>query len=240
MSQDNLIIALRGAAKMGDFTLSSGKKSDLYIDCRKVTTQSYCLKLAAQKLLETINQLDATILAGPASAAISIMAAACTMTNQANPKGFVYTRSKAKEHGTKQMVDGISLRGTEKVLLVDDVLTSGGSLLQCRNTLLGEYPDIEIVGAWVLVDRAEGGRDSLLHEGIRTFAVYDRLDIVKHMNLGKSNWKPHDRGSEYIFKEQTCGKVGCSKSATGTARGSLLYQACDDHLSEIQALVANE
>lgn len=165
-------------SKRGDFTLSSGKKSDWYLDCREVTTTKIGLGLVAGEILELQEKWRFNVLGGPASAAIASMAGAVVSSHE-TLKSFVYTREKAKEHGTQQQVDGAPLDvKKDKLLLVDDVLTSGGSLLKCRDAIVAKYPEIQIVGAWVLVDRAEGGRDRLLQEGIRVFSSFTRLDIL--------------------------------------------------------------
>jgi orotate phosphoribosyltransferase len=175
-----LLGLLQKASKTGEFTLSSGMKSDWYLDCREVTTTHCGLKWVANEILEMKDRIDFNVLGGPASAAVASMAGAVALgPNHAHIRSFVYTREKAKEHGTQQQVDGAPLDvEKDKVLLVDDVLTSGGSLLKCRDALLAKYPDLNIVGAWVLVDRADGGRDRLMQEGLRVFSAFTRLDIL--------------------------------------------------------------
>jgi len=181
---DLLAQLLRRASRRGDFTLASGKKSDWYLDCREVTTTHSGLHLVAGEILGLQAKQRFNALGGPASAAIASMAGAVAlaeMDGTGNPclRSFVFTRARAKEHGTQQQVDGAPLDvDTTKLLLVDDVLTSGGSLLKCRDALLAKYPDLNIVGAWVLVDRAEGGRDRLTQEGLRVWSAFTRLDIL--------------------------------------------------------------
>lgn len=169
----SLLKLLREASKKGDYTLASGKKSDWYLDCREVTTTHRGLQLIVNEILALRREYDFNVLGGPASAAIPLMAGLVTMLPIV--RSFVYTREKTKEHGMEQQVDGVLLG--DKLLLVDDVLTSGGSLLRCRDTIMAKYPDLEIIGAWVLVDRAEGGSDMLLREGIEVFSSFTKLDI---------------------------------------------------------------
>ena len=179
-----LLHHLKQASKTGEFTLASGKKSDWYLDCREVTTEAVGLRLVAGEILELRRKWNFNVLGGPASAAIASMAGALALAGNDSSgnsaiKSFVFTRDKAKDHGTQQQVDGAPLNVEEtRLLLVDDVLTSGGSLLRCRDALLTKYPALTIVGAWVLVDRAEGGRDRLLQEGLRVWSAFTRLDIL--------------------------------------------------------------
>lgn len=177
---DLLQSLLQRASKTGEFTLASGKKSDWYLDCREVTGEHTGLRYVAGEILEMKDKANFNVLAGPASAAIASMAGAVALgPNNAHIRCFVYTREKAKDHGTQQQVDGPLLDPEkDQILLIDDVLTSGGSLLKSRDALLAKYPKIEIAGAWVLVDRGEGGRDRLMQEGIRVFSAFTRLDFM--------------------------------------------------------------
>jgi len=172
---------LQSASKVGEFVLSSGKKSDWYLDCREVTTTKEGLKLAVSELSKITLRTKADILGGPASASIALMSACIQFSS--GPESFLYTRGKAKGHGTAQQVDGTIPKKFDRLLLVDDVLTSGQSLLKCRDIILGRYPYVNIVGAWVLVDRAEGGRNALMNEGIEVFSSFTKSDIFESRKI---------------------------------------------------------
>lgn len=177
-ARSDLLVSLRSLSKTGEFTLASGKKSDWYLDCRPAMADYHSLRIASDALVETAQELHLPVLGGPATAAVALMAAALVSDDEA-PDRFVYTRAKAKDHGTAQSVEGAKLGPSPRVLLVDDVLTSGGSLLKCAAAIKAVYPDVQFVGAWVLVDREEGGRENLQEHGITVTSLFTRSDIVQ-------------------------------------------------------------
>jgi len=177
MDRNMLKEMLQAASKTGEFTLASGKKSDWYLDCRPSMANYEGLRAATDALVNLSQELGLPALGGPATAAVALMAGAMMSDDEA-PDRFVYTRSAAKDHGTGQKVEGANLGEKPRVLLVDDVLTSGGSLLKSAAAIKEVYPDVEFVGAWVLVDREQGGRENLQEHGIRTHAMFTRTEIL--------------------------------------------------------------
>jgi orotate phosphoribosyltransferase len=154
--------------KQGEFTLSSGRTSDFYINMRAPLGEtSQALYLFGTDIVNFRQALQANVFAGPASASLPLMTAALLASgfNQVDTGNgefrklkMVYTRSSSKKHGLRQQVEGPELQAGDRVILVDDVLTTGGSLLKCAAAL----PDnVEIVGVWVCIDREEGGRENL-------------------------------------------------------------------------------
>ena len=90
-----------------------------------------------------------------------------------------FVRKERKEHGMQQRVEGPPLpEGAGlKVALVDDVLTTGGSLLQAREALVEEL-GVEPGVACVIVDREEGGKERLAELGIETVALFRKSDFL--------------------------------------------------------------
>ena len=174
-ARSDLLQSLRFLSKTGEFTLASGKKSDWYLDCRPAMATNHTLRIATDALIETARKLEMPALGGPATAAVAIMAGAVKSDHA--PDRYVYTRSTTKDHGTAQKVEGARLDEKPRVLLVDDVLTSGGSLLKCAEAIKKVYPEVEFVGAWVLVDREQGGRENLKGRGIEVHAMFTRSEI---------------------------------------------------------------
>ena len=187
--------------KQGEFTLSSGRTSDFYINMRAPLGEtSGPLSLFGTEINNFRQALHANVLAGPTSASLPLMTAALLACDfsQVDINGgsslsvgkaldcrklrMVYTRSRSKEHGLKQQIEGPKLQAGDRVILVDDVLTTGGSLLKCAAAL----PDnVEIVGVWVCVDREEGGRENLKQQlpGLQgvtaTFKKSDLLEVLE-------------------------------------------------------------
>lgn len=143
-----------GAVKFGDFTLSSGKKSDFYVDCRKVTLHPKGAKLICRLILEQIkgDQIDAV--GGLTLGADPIVGALIAMGDL---PGFI-VRKKAKEHGTQQRIEGLLEPGW-KVLIVEDVATTGGSALQAIQA--AEAAGAKVLKVISVVDREEGAADAL-------------------------------------------------------------------------------
>ena len=143
-----------GAVKFGEFTLSSGKKSDFYVDCRKVTLHPQGAKLVGKIILEKIKDLKVDAVGGMTMGADPIIGAVITL---GDIPGFI-VRKKAKEHGTGQKIEGLIEKGW-KVLIVEDVATTGGSALQAIEA--AEAAGATVVKVISVVDREEGAANSL-------------------------------------------------------------------------------
>lgn len=183
LTQRHLLPLLKGlldAVKTGEFTLSSGAKSDFYIDARLVTLNPALMPYVGHVVLDRAKSLAVTCIGGPATASIPMTTAAATLSALNSSHQWIiktfYVRSEAKKHGTKTLAEGLVPDAGERVLLVDDVLTSGGSILRAAQAVreLGG----NVAGAIVLVDREEGGREKLLEEGIEAHGVYRKSDLL--------------------------------------------------------------
>jgi len=143
-----------GAVKFGDFTLASGKKSDFYVDCRKVTLHPQGAKLIGKIILEKIKGLKIDAVGGLTMGADPIIGAVITLSNI---PGFI-VRKKAKEHGTQQKIEGLLEKGWN-VVIVEDVATTGGSAKQAIEA--AEAAGAKVVKVISVVDRQEGAADAL-------------------------------------------------------------------------------
>jgi orotate phosphoribosyltransferase len=162
--------------RFGDFVLSSGRHSDFYVDARVVTLDGRGLYLASSLLLRRCRDVGATAIGGPTVAAdplLSGTAALSGMRTTGTPLKAFIVRSQAKSHGTGKTIEGPELTASDRVIVVDDTLTSGGSILRTVERLHGETP-AEVIEAVVLVDREEGGREALAAAGIDCFALFRR------------------------------------------------------------------
>ena len=143
-----------GAVKTGDFTLSSGKKSNFYVDCRKATLHPQGAKLIGKIILEKIKGLKVEAIGGLTLGADPITAAVVTLSDI---PGFI-VRKKAKEHGTQQKIEGLIEPGWN-VVIVEDVATTGGSALQAIEA--AEAAGAKVIKVISVVDREEGAREAL-------------------------------------------------------------------------------
>jgi orotate phosphoribosyltransferase len=144
--------------RLGDFTLSSGGKSDYYIDCRTTTLDAKGSKLTGEVFLEEIQERGWTpaAIGGLTMGADPIVVAVSVVSGELS--GFLVRKSE-KQHGTGQRIEGFREKGT-KVVIVDDVCTTGGSTIQAIEAAR-EF-GFEIVGVMCLVEREEAkGRPSV-------------------------------------------------------------------------------
>jgi orotate phosphoribosyltransferase len=143
-----------GAVKTGEFILSSGKKSNFYVDCRKVTLHPQGAKLIGKIILDKIKGIKVDAIGGLTLGADPITSAVVTLSDI---PGFI-VRKKAKEHGTQQRIEGLIETGWN-VVIVEDVATTGASALQAIEA--AETVGAKVVKVIAVVDREEGAADAL-------------------------------------------------------------------------------
>jgi orotate phosphoribosyltransferase len=161
------------AFSFGDFTLASGQKSTYYINSKKVLFHSEALALLGEQLYQHTHDLPITALGGLEVGAIPMAAAAVLAyhAHGATMEGF-FVRKQAKAHGSKERVEGVSLKPGDAVAVIDDVLTTGESAMQA-------VAAVEELGATVarvvcVVDRLQGAGERLAKYDFRPiFTVRD-------------------------------------------------------------------
>lgn len=171
------LLAARSTRK-GSFILSSGKPSNVYIDARLTTMSPEGLVLIGalgQAVLgREFGHVDAigglTLGADPIAYAIAFHSAA----SPAPIRAFT-VRKEAKVHGTGKLVEG-PLRPGDRVVVIEDVITTGGSALRAVEALRAS--DTRILGVLALVDREEGGRTALEAEGLHVVALTTASEIL--------------------------------------------------------------
>ncbi|NJF26030.1 orotate phosphoribosyltransferase [Thermococcus sp. Bubb.Bath] len=149
-----------GAILFGRFVLTSGKESDYYINVKKLTTNPKALKLIAKLMTERIEEagIEFDRVAGPELGAVPIATALALETG----KPLVIVRKKPKGHGTGSQIEG-EVKPGERVLLVEDVTTTGGSVLKAAGII--ESLGGEIAAISVVVDREEGAERAITKKG---------------------------------------------------------------------------
>jgi len=170
---------LQAAVTEGEVVLSSGKTSDFYIDGRLVTLDPVGSLLAARAILDAAKAAGATAVGGPTVAACPLVSAVGVLAAQEElPLKLFYVRSKAKGHGLQKAIEGPALTAGDKALVVDDTMTSGGSLLRAVEQVRAET-EAEVLGVLCLVDREEGGVERLEAAGIRCQTLFTRADLTQ-------------------------------------------------------------
>ncbi len=147
-----------GAVRFGDFTLASGEKSDVYIDVKRAWTDPKRLDLLARALAPRVGPVDR--LAGMELGAVPLVVAVALRTGHP----YIVLRKAAKEHGTRQPYEGEITPGL-RVLLIEDVTTTGGSTLRSVEIVRGAGGVVDRV--LVVVDRESGAGARLAAAGIR-------------------------------------------------------------------------
>lgn len=164
--------------KRGDFTLASGARSSYYIDAR-LTTMSGAGQLLIGRL--ALAAMDAqgwdaqsvgglTLGADPVAYAIAHAAASA----QRSLDAFT-VRKEAKAHGTGRRIEGNLTEGT-RIVLVEDVITSGGSALQAKAVV--EEAGAVVLGVLAVVDREQGGREKIRESGCDVVSLFTASELL--------------------------------------------------------------
>lgn len=169
------------SARRGTFTLASGRQSDLYIDARLTTMSPDGLAIIGPLALERIRARgwapDAvgglTLGADPVSYAIAHSSALAK-----TPLRAFTVRKEAKTHGTGKVIEGPFQSG-DKVVVIEDVITTGGSALKAAEAIRAAGG--VIVGVLAVVDREEGGREALEAAGLAVESLAGAREIVAAM-----------------------------------------------------------
>jgi orotate phosphoribosyltransferase len=163
-----------GALQFGEFTLASGAKSNYYIDIKKASTNPQVLYLISQLMAEKmqINNLRPDRIAGVVLGSIPLAAALSLATGIP----FIMVRKEKKDHGTGKLIEG-DLNTGEKVLVVEDVITTAGSSIKAIETLRSE--GAEIVGVMSVIDREGGGLENLASIGVELNALVKGSELIK-------------------------------------------------------------
>ena len=143
----------------GDFTLSSGKKSNYYINMKKAITEPEILSTISKLITEKIKDEDIDKVAGPALGAVPI----ATAVSLESGLPLLMIRKEKKGYGTSKLIEGELLEGDD-VIVVEDVSTTGGSLLKAIKAIQDNGGNVK--RAFVVVDRQEGAIEEFEKEGI--------------------------------------------------------------------------
>ena len=161
--------------KFGDFTLSSGKHSSYYIDLRLVSSYPHEFRKIIKNLQSLISEQTGfdnfdTFASVPTGGLV--IASALAMETV---KPLIYVRTKPKEYGTSKSIEGKIKKGM-KVVMVDDVATTGGSVANSIKLL--KEAGLIVTDAYVIINRLEGAEKLLEAEGVKMHKLTDILEIT--------------------------------------------------------------
>jgi orotate phosphoribosyltransferase len=174
LSDDQLREAIREHAYLeGDFLLRSGRRSKFYLDKYRFETRPELLGPIGERLAAVVAEHapDAVRLGGPELGAVALAAAASLSSGLP----FIIVRKEAKDYGTANRLEGVYEQG-ECVCLVEDVVTSGGALLEAVAAV--REAGLVVRTAVCVVDREEGGTDELARHAVRLRALFRAGDFV--------------------------------------------------------------
>jgi len=162
--------------KFGDFTLASGKKSSYYVDLRLVPSYPIEFRKMVKYLENEIEQdigLDNfdSIVSVPTGGLVIASALAIETV-----KSLIYVRSKPKDYGTSKSVEG-KIHDNMKVVMIDDVATTGGSVVNAIKSL--KEVNITVKDAYVIVNRMEGADEAMLELGVKMHSILNILQITE-------------------------------------------------------------
>ncbi len=156
--------------------LSSGEESDYYIDARRVTLKPEGAYLCARIILDLVKSDYYDAIGGPTLGADPMIGAIGVLSLQSgNPRDTFIIRKAPKAHGKQQQIEGPLLKEKARVILIDDVATTGKAFLESIEVLM--QMNIHVVKAICIVDRHEGAKVALAQKGCELVAIFDIVEI---------------------------------------------------------------
>ena len=177
MSRGDLLDLLKasGALRFGEFTLASGKTSPFYVDIKKAVTRPEILRAIGRGIAKYAHRADR--IAGVELGAVPIAAVVALETG----KPFIMVRKERKEHGTSKDFEGDLVAG-DRLLFVEDVVTTGGTLLKAVERMRAAGADV--TEAVAVVDREEGGKEALAAIGVTLRALVTAAELMQVAKSG--------------------------------------------------------
>ena len=163
------------ALQFGQFTLASGKQASYYLDCRKVTLDARGAQLIGAGMLEILTDDMPDLVGGMVIGADPITASILTLAGIRDiPLRGIMVRKESKSHGTGKFVEGPYAEG-ESLVIVEDVVTTGGSSLKAIERC--EAVGLKVKKVLAIVDRLEGGREAFAERGYELTTLFTVKDL---------------------------------------------------------------
>lgn len=178
-------ILVEKSYKEGSFLLASGRQSDYYFDCRVTALDAEGAWLIGNLFYDVIaglrEQGTAIKAVGGMTMGADPLVSATTVISweKGAPLEGLLVRKEAKGHGTNQFVEGLAnLKPGDPVVVLEDVVTTGGSLLKACQRI--ELSGLKIVAVCTILDREEGGREQLEKNGYKLQSLFTRKELLEH------------------------------------------------------------
>ena len=160
-------------------TLASGRESDFFIDCKQTVLLAEGHALIGEAMFDAVKTFgEVRAVCGVELGGCPLASAVALISFQkGQPFDAVYVRKQVKDHGSKRLTEGDAhLTRPARVVVLEDVVTTGGSTLRAVETL--RAAGLDVVGVIVLVDRLEGGREAIEAAGLPMHAIFTRQDFI--------------------------------------------------------------
>ncbi len=181
-SHDTLLsFVSKRAVQRGEFTLSSGQKSDYYIDGKYLVADPEGLDLVAQEMLDVLQDFEVDAIGGLEIGAIYISTAVSLKSLWAGKRlPQITVRKRKKKHGAQKLIEGLLPSPGGRIAVVDDVVTTGGSILQAIDAV--EEAGCRVVVALSVVDRDAGAKEALAGRDVpyRPLITIEELGLSNH------------------------------------------------------------
>lgn len=166
------------ALKKGEFTLASGQKSNYYINGKLSTLDARGAYLVARTFLAMMADDVPDAVGGLTLGADPIVGSILAMAGMEDlaMKGFI-VRKATKDHGTKSLVEG-PVNGDENVVIIEDVVTTGGSSMKAIAAV--EELGCKVTRVLAVVDREQGGRENLKEKGYRLESIFTARELLAY------------------------------------------------------------
>lgn len=169
-------IIIERSFRRGSFTLASGRTSAFFFDLKKTMLHPEGIDLLADLVVARLAGVEAEYIGGLVMGAVPVVVASVLKSQSTErPLHGFWVRKEQKDHGAMSLIDGYVEDGA-KVIVVDDVTTTGGSALKAIAELRRRNCTISAV--LTIVDRLEGARENFAKEGIQLIALYDTNDLL--------------------------------------------------------------
>lgn len=161
--------------KLGSFTLKSGSNSPIYFDLRAVVSYPRLMRRVAELLWDKVKDIPTDLICGVPYTALPL--ATCISINHDIP--MVMRRKEVKAYGTKKKIEGVFQAG-QSVLVVEDIITSGASIMETVKDLSDE--GLRISHNVVFLDREQGGRANIESQGFSVTSVFTMHKFLDLLN----------------------------------------------------------
>lgn len=170
-------ILLKKSVVLGrEFTLASGKTSNFYVDARITTLDPEGATLCGKIFLQMLGEFKVDSVGGYSIGADPIVTAIAVISHLENrPLPAFIIRKEEKAHGTRRMIEG-NFHPGDWVALFDDVITSGGSIIKGAKLVEAQGGKVEVIMA--VLDREEGGRETIESHGHQFFSIFTKKDLL--------------------------------------------------------------